>query len=92
NTTPLQKTHDKLGKTLGNIAIVVGRISFGLGVLKGRGAVEKMITAVSLAVAAIPEGVIAIVAILLSTGVTRMSRNKAIVKRLPAVESLGSVN
>ncbi|ACZ00882.1 cation-translocating P-type ATPase [Streptobacillus moniliformis] len=92
NTTPLQKKLDKLGKTLGYIAIVVCIIIFGLGVLQGRGAVEMMITAVSLAVAAIPEGLIAIVAIVLSTGVTRMSRNKAIVKRLPAVETLGSVN
>ncbi|WP_156299625.1 cation-translocating P-type ATPase [Streptobacillus canis] len=92
STTPLQKKLDKLGKTLGYIAIVVCIVIFGLGVIQGRGAVEMMITAVSLAVAAIPEGLVAIVAIVLSTGVTRMSKNKAIVKRLPAVETLGSVN
>ena len=92
NETPLQKKLDSLGKTLGYIAMFVCFVIFILGVLQGRSALDMLITAVSLAVAAIPEGLVAIVAIVLSTGVTRMSKNNAIVKRLPAVETLGSVN
>lgn len=92
NETPLQKKLDTLGKTLGYIAMIVCFVIFILGVLQGRSALDMLITAVSLAVAAIPEGLVAIVAIVLSTGVTRMSKNNAIVKRLPAVETLGSVN
>ena len=92
NETPLQRKLDTLGKTLGYIAMIVCFVIFILGVLQGRSAFDMLITAVSLAVAAIPEGLVAIVAIVLSTGVTRMSKNNAIVKRLPAVETLGSVN
>ena len=92
NETPLQKKLDSLGKTLGYIAMIVCFVIFILGVLQGRSALDMLITAVSLAVAAIPEGLVAIVAIVLSTGVTRMSKNNAILKRLPAVETLGSVN
>ena len=92
NETPLQRKLDSLGKTLGYIAMIVCFVIFILGVLQGRSALDMLITAVSLAVAAIPEGLVAIVAIVLSTGVTRMSKNNAIVKRLPAVETLGSVN
>lgn len=92
NETPLQRKLDTLGKTLGYIAMIVCFVIFILGVLQGRSALDMLITAVSLAVAAIPEGLVAIVAIVLSTGVTRMSKNNAIVKRLPAVETLGSVN
>lgn len=92
NETPLQRKLDTLGKTLGYIAMIVCFVIFILGVLQGKSALDMLITAVSLAVAAIPEGLVAIVAIVLSTGVTRMSKNNAIVKRLPAVETLGSVN
>lgn len=92
NETPLQRKLDTLGKTLGYIAMIVCFVIFILGVLQGRSSLDMLITAVSLAVAAIPEGLVAIVAIVLSTGVTRMSKNNAIVKRLPAVETLGSVN
>lgn len=92
NETPLQRKLDTLGKTLGYIAMIVCFVIFILGVLQGRSALDMLITAVSLAVAAIPEGLVAIVAIVLSTGVTKMSKNNAIVKRLPAVETLGSVN
>ena len=83
--TPLQKKLGDLGKTLGYIAIVICVLIFVLGVIQGRAVIEMLITAVSLAVAAIPEGLVAIVAIVLSSGVSRMSRNNAIVKRLPAV-------
>lgn len=92
NTTPLQIKLDKLGKTLGYIAIVICFLIFIIGILQGKEMVDMLITSVSLAVAAIPEGLVAIVAIVLSTGVMRMSKNNAIVKKLLAVETLGSVN
>ena len=90
--TPLQKRMDHLGKTLGIICIAVAVLMIVIGLLQSRSFTEMLITAISLAVAAIPEGLPAIVAIVLSIGVTRMSRQNAIVKKLPAVETLGSVN
>lgn len=90
--TPLQKRMDHLGKTLGMVIIGVAVVMMGVGLLQKRPFTEMLITAISLAVAAIPEGLPAIVAIVLSIGVTRMSRQNAIVKKLPAVETLGSVN
>ncbi len=90
--TPLQKRMDHLGKTLGIICIAVAVLMIVIGLLQARSFTEMLITAISLAVAAIPEGLPAIVAIVLSIGVTRMSRQNAIVKKLPAVETLGSVN
>lgn len=89
--TPLEKRLDELGKTLGKIAIGVCVAMFGLAWLQGRDLAENFLTAVSLAVASIPEGLAAIVAVVLSIGVTRMARKKAIIKKLPAVETLGSV-
>lgn len=90
--TPLQKRMDELGKTLGKLCVGIVVIMFVVGVLQGRGMLEMLLTAISLAVAAIPEGLPAIVAIVLALGVTRMSKINAIVKKLPAVETLGSVN
>ncbi|NMO97582.1 cation-translocating P-type ATPase [Paenibacillus lemnae] len=90
--TPLQKKLEELGKTLGYIAIGVCVLIFVIGLIQGRDLFELFLTAISLAVAAIPEGLPAIVAIVLSLGVTRMSKIHAIVKKLPAVETLGSVN
>lgn len=90
--TPLEKKLDTLGKNLGKIAIVVCLLMFGLGWLQGRDLADMFLTSVSLAVASIPEGLAAIVAVVLSIGVTRMARQKAIVKKLPAVETLGSVS
>jgi len=90
--TPLQKRLDELGKTLGFVAIGICVLIFAIGLFQGRDLLEMFLTAISLAVAAIPEGLPAIVAIVLALGVTRMSRFHAIVKRLPAVETLGSVN
>jgi Ca2+-transporting ATPase len=89
--TPLEKRLDELGKTLGKIAIGICILMFGLSWLRGTDLAENFLTAVSLAVASIPEGLAAIVAVVLSIGVTRMARKKAIVKKLPAVETLGSV-
>lgn len=90
--TPLQKKLEELGKILGFIAIGICVLIFVIGLIQKRDLFELFLTAISLAVAAIPEGLPAIVAIVLALGVTRMSRINAIVKKLPAVETLGSVN
>lgn len=90
--TPLQVKMNKLGKQLGYIAIAICILIFVIGILQKRQIVEMLITSISLAVAAIPEGLVAIIAIVLSLGVTRMSKKNAIIKKLPAVETLGSVN
>ncbi|MFB0918368.1 MAG: cation-translocating P-type ATPase [Clostridiaceae bacterium] len=90
--TPLQKRLDNLGKSLGYLCLGIAGIMMVVGILQQRDAKDMFLTAISLAVAAIPEGLPAIVAIVLALGVTRMSKNNAIVKKLPAVETLGSVN
>ena len=90
--TPLEIRLDRLGKTLGMIAIGICIFIFVIAMLQGRELVEMFLMSVSLAVAAIPEGLAAIVAVVLSIGVTRMSEKNAIIKKLPAVETLGSVN
>lgn len=90
--TPLEKRLNELGKMLGKIAVAVCVFIFALSWLQGRDLGEMFLTAVSLAVASIPEGLAAIVAVVLSIGVTAMSRKNAIIRKLPAVETLGSVN
>ncbi len=90
--TPLQKRLDELGRILGFIAIGICAVIFIIAIIQKRELFDMFLTAISLAVAAIPEGLAAIVAIVLALGVTRMSRINAIVKKLPAVETLGSVN
>jgi len=90
--TPLEIRLDKLGKTLGAIAIGICVVIFIIALLQGRQLEEMFLMSVSLAVAAIPEGLAAIVAVVLSIGVTGMSKRNAIIKKLPAVETLGSVN
>lgn len=90
--TPLQQRLEELGKMLGIVALVICAIIFGLGVIQGKALIEMFVTSISLAVAAIPEGLAAIVAIVLALGTTRMSKKNAIVKKLTAVETLGSVN
>ena len=90
--TPLQKRLEELGKILGFIAIGICGLIFIIALFQKRDLFEMFLTAISLAVAAIPEGLAAIVAIVLALGVTRMSKINAIVKKLPAVETLGSVN
>ena len=88
--TPLQQKLNKLGKTLGIVAIVICVIIFIIGLLYGKEPIEMFMTAVSLAVAAIPEGLAAVSTIVLAIGVQRMVKKHAIVKKLPAVETLGS--
>ncbi len=91
-TTPLQKNLNQLGKLLGTLTIIVCILVFGIGMLQGRGALEMFMTAISLAVAAIPEGLPAIVTIVLAIGMNRMVEKNAIVKKLLAVETLGSTS
>ncbi|MDO4793904.1 MAG: cation-translocating P-type ATPase [Filifactor alocis] len=88
--TPLQKKLAKLGKDLGIIVLVVCALVFGIGVIRKLPMLEMFMTSVSLAVAAIPEGLPAIVTVVLSLGMSRMAQKNAIVKKLPAVETLGT--
>ena len=90
--TPLQKSLAQLGKYLGIAAVVICVVIFAIGVLQGRGYLEMFMLAVSLAVAAIPEGMPAIVSIVLAIGVQRMIKQNVIIRKLPAVEALGSVD
>lgn len=90
--TPLQKKLDELGKILGIGAILVCILMFIIGLIQGRDVLEMFMTAVSLAVAAIPEGLLAIVTIVLAIGVQKMIKHNAIVRKLPAVETLGAVS
>lgn len=89
--TPLQIQLDTLGKKLGLMALGICTLLFIVALVQGRDLAEMFLTSVSLAVAVIPEGLAAIVAVVLSIGVTRMSKKNAIIKKLPAVETLGSV-
>jgi len=89
-STPLQKKLNQLGKMLGTITLLVCAAVFGLGVLQKRDVLEMFLTAISLAVAAVPEGLPAIVTIVLALGMNRMVQRNAIVKKLLAVETLGT--
>lgn len=88
--TPLQTKLNKLGKTLGIASLVICVVIFVIGLLYGKKPLDMFMTAVSLAVAAIPEGLAAVSTIVLAIGVQRMVKRNAIVKKLPAVETLGS--
>ena len=90
--TPLQKKLAQLGKYLGILALAACGIIFVVGLLDGMDVLEIFMTSVSLAVSAIPEGLPAIVTIVLSIGVQRMVKKNAIIRRLPAVETLGSAS
>ena len=90
--TPLQKKLAQLGKTLGFLAIGISISIFLIGLLQGRNIIEMFMTSISLAVAAIPEGLPATVTIVLAIGVQKMIKENAIIRKLPAVETLGSVN
>ncbi len=88
--TPLKQKLEKLGKTLGLAALFACVVIFAAGVLYGKELFEMFFTSVSLAVAAIPEGLPAISTIVLAMGVSRMAKRRAIVRSLPSVETLGS--
>lgn len=88
--TPLQKKLNKIGKQLGTGAILICVLIFAIGVVRGFSVFKMFMTAVSLAVAAIPEGLTAVVTIVLAIGVQKMAAKNAIVKKLSAVEALGN--
>ena len=90
--TPLQQKLANLGKYLGILALVACAVIFVVGIISGIPALDIFMTAVSLAVSAIPEGLPAIVTIVLSIGVQRMVKKNALIRRLPAVETLGSAS
>ncbi|MFD1485342.1 cation-translocating P-type ATPase [Lacticaseibacillus baoqingensis] len=90
-TTPLQENLSQLGKSLTIMILVIAAIVFGVGLWRGAASLPEMfLTAISLAVAAIPEGLPAIVTIILALGTQKMAKRNALVRKLPAVETLGS--
>lgn len=90
--TPLQKRLGELGKILSIISLLLCMALFGVAILQKRNPFEMLLTAISLAVAAVPEGLPAVVTICLALSVTRMVKVHTIVRRLPSVETLGAVN
>jgi P-type Ca2+ transporter type 2C len=89
--TPLQRRLAGLGRILGGAAVVLSTVVFAIGVATGRPVLDMAITAVSLVVAAVPESLPAVVTLALALGAHRMTRAHAVARRLPAVETLGSV-
>jgi Ca2+-transporting ATPase len=89
--TPLQRRLAQLGKGLAAVALVLVAIIFALGLARGEGLKLMFLTAVSIAVAAVPEGLPAVVTIALTLGAHRMLKRNALIRKLPAVETLGSV-
>ncbi len=90
--TPIQKKLSEVGKILGIVCLIICIVIFLIGFLKKIEPIEMFMTSVGLAVAAIPEGLPAIVTIVLSIGVTKMAKKNSIIRKLPAVETLGSSN
>ena len=90
--TPLQRKLAEIGKLLGIAALVICILMFIIALVQKRDLFEMFLTSISLAVAAIPEGLPSIVAIVLAIGVQKMVKHNAIVRKLPAVETLGAVN
>ena len=88
--TPIQKKLEQVGKILGMVCLAICFVIFIIGLIKNIEPMEMFMTSVGLAVAAIPEGLPAIVTIMLSIGVTKMAKKKSIIRKLPAVETLGS--
>jgi Ca2+-transporting ATPase len=90
-STPLQKRLDRLGRVLAAIALVLVAVIFAEGIFRGVDFKTMFLTAVSMAVAAVPEGLPAVVTIALALGAQRMLKRKVLIRKLPAVETLGSV-
>jgi Ca2+-transporting ATPase len=89
--TPLQKRMTQLGNVLAVAAFVIVALAFGIGVLRGEQPAEMLLNAVAIAVAVVPEGLPAVVTIALALGAQRMLKRRALIRKLPAVETLGSV-
>ena len=90
--TPIQKKLAQVGKSLGIVCLAICALIFFIGMIKHIDPIEMFMTSVGLAVAAIPEGLPAIVTIMLSIGVSKMAKNNSIIRKLPAVETLGCSN
>ncbi|MBL1230418.1 cation-translocating P-type ATPase [Enterococcus sp. BWB1-3] len=90
--TPLKQNLNQLGKVLTVAILIIAVIMFAVGLANGRDWVDMLLTSISLAVAAIPEGLPAIVTIILALGTQKMAKKNAIVRKLPAVETLGSTD
>ncbi|MFZ5808394.1 MAG: cation-translocating P-type ATPase [Chloroflexota bacterium] len=90
--TPLQQNLDKVGKTLARAALVVVAIIVTLGLIRGQNLIDMLIFGIALAVAVVPEALPAVVTISLAIGVQKMVKRNALIRRLPAVETLGSVS
>ncbi len=88
--TPIQRKLEEVGKSLGTVCLIICGLIFLIGVFKHISVKEMFMTSIGLAVAAIPEGLPAIVTIMLSIGVTKMAKKNAIIRKLAAVETLGS--
>ncbi|QQG42126.1 MAG: cation-translocating P-type ATPase [Candidatus Woesebacteria bacterium] len=91
NETPLQKKLTLLGKQLGILAIGSSLVVFIIGYFKNNGLIEMILTSVSLAVAAVPEGLPAVITITLALGMERMAKKRAILRKLSSIEALGGV-
>ena len=90
--TPLQQSLERVAKILARVALAIVVVIVGLGVLRGQALLDMVIFGIALAVAVVPEALPAVVTISLALGVQRMARRNALVRRLPAVETLGSVS
>ena len=90
--TPLQQSLERVAKILARVALAIVVVIVGLGLLRGQALLEMVIFGIALAVAVVPEALPAVVTISLALGVQRMARRNALVRRLPAVETLGSVS
>jgi len=88
--TPLMRAQANFGRQLTTVILVVSILMFGVGILRGYPLLDAMLASITLAVAAIPEGLPAIISIALAIGVQRMAKRKAVVRNLPSVETLGS--
>lgn len=89
--TPLQRRLDQLGRTLAIVGLIIAALIFVLGLLRGDDLTHMLLTSVSVAVAIVPEGLPAVVTITLALGAQRMLKRQALIRKLPAVETLGSV-
>ena len=89
-TTPLQQKLNQISNILSIGVVVIAIIIFIIGLISGRELLEVFLTSVSLAVAAIPEGLVAVITIVLAIGMSKLAKEGAIIRKLPAVETLGS--